>query len=303
MRVTQSMLSSNMLRNLNTSYGKLGKLQEQLQSGKKANRPSDDPVVVVKGMKYRLEIDKVEQYQRNIGDAHTWLDTTDEALGQVGEALHRVKELTVQAATDSNTDEDRKKIQVEIAQIKEQLRDLANTKVGDNYIFTGTHTNEPLYKGGEANGTTNAAVTVAGGARDFKLNVFDGISIGVNTPGKELFERVDKFMGELSDLLNSGATGEQIGNKLGDGATTELGELTELVLSTRAGVGAKQNRIEMMENRLDIQFVNVTKQMSENEDADYAETITQMATTESIHQASLSVGAKIIQSTLVDFIR
>ena len=63
------------------------------------------------------------------------------------------------------------------------------------------------------------------------------------------------------------------------------------------------NRLEMMENRLDIQFVNVTKQKSNNEDVDYAEAITQMVTAESIHQAALSTGAKIIQQTLVDFIR
>lgn len=299
MRVTQSMLSSNMLRNLNTSYGQMSKLQEQMNSGSMVNRPSDDPVVVVKGMGYRVELDKIEQYKRNIGEAHTWLDTTDETLGQVGEALHRVKELTVQAANDSNTGEEREKIGAEIAQIKEQLRDLANTKVGDNYIFTGTHTNEPLFK----DGVMNPAVTPAGGERDFKLNVFDGISINVNTPGRELFEKIDTFMGELSTLLNSGATGKEIGDKLGDGATTELSGLTEVTLGARADVGARQNRVDMMENRLEIQKVNVTKQKSVNEDTDYAATITQMATTESIHQAALSVGAKIIQSTLVDFMR
>ena len=298
MRVTQSMLSNNMLRNLNTNYGKMSKLQEQINSGSKITRPSDDPVVAVKGMAYRIELDKVTQYQRNIGEAHTWLDTTDEALGQVGEALKRVQELTVQAANDTNTSEDRQKIDEEIKQIKEQLRDLANTKVGDNYIFSGTHTNEPLYK----DDALNTAVTT-GATKPFKLNVFDGISIQVNTPGKEIFEKVDKFMGELTGLLSSGATGSDIGAKLGDGATTELGGLYETVLAARAGVGARQNRIEMMENRLDIQEVNVTKQMSENEDTDYAKTITEMTTAESIHQASLSVGAKIIQQTLVDFIR
>ncbi|MER2108704.1 MAG: flagellar hook-associated protein FlgL [Solibacillus sp.] len=306
MRVTQSMLSSNMLRNLNTSYGKMSKLQDQMTSGKKVNRPSDDPVVVVKGMNYRVEVDKVEQYQRNVSTAHTWLDTTDEALDQVGTALHRVKELTVQAANDTNTPEEREKIAAEIAQIKEQMRDISNTKVGDKYIFSGAHTNEPLYKANNATPPVveaNAAVTATGGQRDFKLNVFDGISLNVNTSGKELFGQIDTFLADLSDLLENGGSGKEIGDKLGDGGTTELSGLTEMVLVKRADIGARQNRLEMMENRLDIQFVNVTKQMSENEDTDYTEAITQMATTESIHQASLSIGAKIVQQTLVDFIR
>ena len=68
MRVTQSMLSNNMLRNLNTSYNKMSKLQEQMNSGKLINRPSDDPVIAVKGMGYRVDLDKNVQYQRNIND-------------------------------------------------------------------------------------------------------------------------------------------------------------------------------------------------------------------------------------------
>lgn len=74
------------------------------------------------------------------------------------------------------------------------------------------------------------------------------------------------------------------------------------MLEARADVGARQNRVEMMTNRLSLQEINVTKQMSQNEDVDYAEAITQMITYESIHQASLSVGAKIIQQTLVNFL-
>ena len=114
-------------------------------------------------------------------------------------------------------------------------------------------------------------------------------------------------MGHVTTLLQSGATGEEIGDTLGltsgSGTIPGLDAVYERTLTVRADVGARQNRVEMMENRLDLQEVNVTKQLSVNEDTDYAKTITDMITQESIHQASLSVGAKIIQQTLVDFIR
>lgn len=302
MRVTQSMLSSNMLRNLNTSYGKMGNLQNQLNSGSKINRPSDDPVIAVKGMGYRTNLAKVEQYQRNLGEANTWLDTTDTTLGQVGDALHRVKELLVQASNDTNLSEDREKMASELKQMREQMRDFANTKVGDDYIFSGTHTDQPLYKDGEAG--QNALVST-GKNSDFKINVFDGVSINVNTPGSELFGEIDGFMDKVVTVLEDPAsTGADIGELLGTGTTTPmLDTLTNNALTKRADIGARQNRVEMMTNRLDIQFINVTKQMSVNEDTDYAATITEMVTQESIHQASLSVGAKIIQQTLVDFMR
>lgn len=304
MRVTQSMLSSNMLRNLNSSYGKMSKYQEQLTSGKLVNRPSDDPVIAVKGMGYRVDLDKNAQFQRNIREAHSWLDSTDESLGQVGEALKRVKELIVQAANDTNTPEDREKISAEISQIKNQIQDVANSKIGENYIFSGTHTNQPLYIDGEPN--KEATLTAKGLSEKIEINVFDGIKMQINTPGQGLFSEIDGFMGKIEDLLNDPTTtGEDIGNALGVGTDTVPGldALTEKTLTLRADVGARQNRVEMMENRLSLQEVNVTKQMSQNEDTDYAKAITQMVTTESIHQASLSVGAKIIQQTLVDFIR
>ncbi|GLC87832.1 flagellar hook-associated protein FlgL [Lysinibacillus piscis] len=294
MRVTQSMLSSNMLRNLNTSYNKMSKYQNMLDSGSKITRPSDDPVVAVKGMGYRVDIDKNVQYQRNIREAHTWLDTTDEAFDQVGSALKRVKELIVQAANDSNTPEDRQKINAEMEQIREQLRDIANTKVGENYIFSGTHTNEPLYLAG---GAPNPAIT-SGGGKPIEINVFDGIAMNINTPGTTLFADIDNFMAQTNTLLQSGGTSATISAKLSD-----LDVVNESTLTARADVGARQNRVEMMENRLGMQEVNVTKQLSLNEDTDYAKTITEMVTQESIHQAALSVGAKIIQQTLVDFIR
>ena len=280
----------------------MSKLQEQMNSGKLVNRPSDDPVIAVKGMGYRVELDKNEQYQRNIREAHTWLDSTDEALDQIGSSLIRVKELIVQAANDTNTTEDRQKISAEITQIKEQLRDMANTKVGDNYIFSVTHTNSPLYT--DQVGPQNPNITT-GAAKTIEINVFDGISLKINTQGNEYFNRVDEFMGHVETLLNGGGNASDISGALGinNNGIPALDSVHNETLTLRADVGARQNRLELMENRLSIQEVNVTKQMSENEDTDYAKAITDMATTESIHQAALSVGAKIIQQTLVDFIR
>lgn len=277
----------------------MAKYQEQLNSGSIISRPSDDPVVAVKGMGYRTDLDKNEQYQRNMRQAHSWLDGTDEALDQVGTSLIRVKELIVQAANDTHTPEDRQKINEEISQIKKHLQDMSNTKVGENYIFSGTNTSSPLFK---SDGTIQTTADLTGLEKSIEINVFDGISMPINIEGVELFGELDVFMGELEDLLKSGATGDEIGNALGfdnaaggDPKILGLDTLNEKVLVKRAEVGAKQNRVELMEERLKTQEVNVTKQKSLNEDTDYPKTITEMVIAEAIHQASLSVGAKVIQ--------
>lgn len=308
MRVTQSMLSNNMLRNLSTSYSKMSELQNQINTGSKITRPSDDPVIAIKGMSYRKDLNKVSQFERNMNEVNSWLDSSDDALGQVGDALNRVKELVVQAANDTNTADERKKIKLEIDQIRSQIQDLANTKIADKYIFNGTKTQSPLFVNGQLNpeiydSSTGEFISATSG--EVNMEVFDGIQLQVNTSNAaELYKNVDDLMANISSALDA-SDGEQIGNLLGglaDGTDDTLSELQNKVLEARADVGARQNRVEMMSNRLSSQEINVTKQMSQNEDVDYAEAITQMITHESIHQASLSVGAKIIQQTLVNFL-
>lgn len=282
------------------------RLQDQMNSGTKINRPSQDPVIAVKGMSYRVDLAKVEQFQRNINEANTWLDTTDEVLDQAGTQINRVRELLVQAANDSNTADDREKIKVEIDQIRLQMKDIANTQIGDKYIFSGTHTSKPLY----INGNLNPDLIGASGLeKDVTIDVYDNIAMKVNTNGLGIFEKLDAVLAKASEALTSGSATNSasgisslIGN-MATGANDTLSGVQNLLLEARADVGARQNRIELMTNRLEYQEINITKQLSLNEDVDYAEAITQMAAAESIHQASLSTGAKIIQQTLVDFMR
>lgn len=305
MRVTQSMLSNNMLRNLSNSYNKMGTLQEQLNSGKKITRPSQDPVVAIKGIGYRTDLGKVEQYQRNLGEVNNWLDSSDDALDKVGIALIRVQELVTQASTDSITPEDRQKIEKEITQIKDQIRDMGNTKVGDKYIFSGTKTLEPLFTNTSLAGAPIATqpypVNPPSTAHNASVNieVYDGVQITVNTSGYDIFSKIDEMMIKIeTDLKDVSSSGSNFSSYL-----TTISDNQNLVLGARADIGARQNRVEMMENRLGTQEVIVTKQLSNNEDIDYEKAITELITQESIHSAALSVGARIIQPSLVDFLR
>lgn len=286
MRVTQTMLSGNMLRNLSSSYAKMGKLQNQINTGKKVTRPSDDPVVAMKGIGYRTSLDKVEQFQRNIGEAYNWLDTSDDTFDKIGSAMQRANELVVNAANGTNTPEDRLKIQSELDQIREHIQNLANTKIGDKYIFSGTKTKTPLYDG------TGYPTVTSGFDKDVEIEVFDGITLKVNTNAIDLFKNIDQMFQDIKDgTVDYGVAIGTIDEQMND------------LLTTRANVGARQNRVELMDNRLQTQEIIATKQMSANEDIDYEKTITDMITQESIHNAALSVGAKIIQPTLVDFLR
>ncbi|MFY3791555.1 flagellar hook-associated protein FlgL [Ureibacillus sp. MALMAid1270] len=294
MRVTQSMLSNNMLKNLSYSYSKLGKLQEQINTGKKVTRPSDDPVVAMKGISYRTELNNVEQFSRNIGEAYNWLDTTDDTFDKIGATLQRANELIVQASSDTTTPEDRTKIDAELQQLREHVQNLANTKIGDRYIFSGTKTTTAPYDG---NGYDTNVVDTAF-KNTIEIEVFDGINIQINSAPIDILKNIDDMFTQISSDISERKTGGELSSHI---QTIDLN--MNKLLEERANIGARQNRVELMDERLQSQEIIATKRMSENEDIDYEKAITEMITQESIHRAALSVGARIVQPTLVDFLR
>ncbi|SDJ22361.1 flagellar hook-associated protein FlgL [Salimicrobium halophilum] len=291
MRVTQGMLNNNMLQNMSKSYQNMNKYQEQFSTGKKISRPSDDPVVAMKGIDYRSELTKVEQFERNIGEVYNWMDTSDVALDESTKALQRIRELTVQASSDSMGEQERQSIAKEVGQIRDHLKDLANTEVNGKYLFNGTNTTEPLVA---EDGTLNNNF-----GDDVNIEISKGITVKANVDGENIFS--DEFFDDLDTLktqLESGASGDDL-----DGNLSVLDGHIEGVIDERADLGARMNRRDMVEDRLAVQKEITTKMLSDNEDAEMEEVITNLKTQESIHRAALSAGARIIQPTLMDFLR
>jgi flagellar hook-associated protein 3 FlgL len=288
MRVTQGMISNNMLRNLSNSNSKMDKYMNQLSTGKKITRPSDDPVVAMKGMGYRSEVLQVKQYQRNTNELHSWYDNSDAALDKATQAMQRVRELAVQASNGTYDENERKSIAQEVAQLKEHIVEIANTQVNDKYIFNGSHTDTPLVKDNDTDFDTYVPV---------EIEVSKGTSLTASINGKDIFEglvtTLDNFVNQLNSDDSNG-----INNSIG-----EISKGIDKIIDTRADLGARMNRLELVESRLSEQETIATKTMSENEDVDYAKTITELITQESIHRAALSAGSRIIQPTLLDFLR
>lgn len=293
MRVTQSMLSNNMLRNLTNSNAQMNKYMEQLYTGKKITKPSDDPVVAMKGIGYRSELVRVEQYQRNTSEVNNWMDNTDSALNQATSAMQRLRELAVKANNGTNSEDELQSILQEANELKEHLTDIANTNVNGKYIFNGTNTNTPpVTVDEEGNITTDfqgndVVIEVSAGTK-LKANV-NGESIFGGEP--DLFEAVDNFITNLE-------SGENIDASIG-----ELDTGINQIINSRAELGARMNRLELIENRLSEQEIVATQTMSDNEDVDFAEAITKLITQESLHRAALSAGSRIIQPSLIDFLR
>ncbi|WP_027409285.1 flagellar hook-associated protein FlgL [Anoxybacteroides tepidamans] len=304
MRVTQGMLASNMLRNLSASYAQLGKYQDQLSTGKKINRPSDDPVVAMKGMAYRTNLTEVQQFKRNFSEAYNWIENSDSALDKATQALQRIRELVVQASNDTYESSQRASISQEIQQLTDHLASIANTKAGDKYIFNGTDTlKQPV----DLNQTPPVAPT---NSQQVNIELSQGIYIPVNVDATKVFgydttataANGNGLFSDLEflnqDLNNPAKTGQDISQYL-----SYIDKHINNLLSARAELGARSNRVELMEDRVDQQEVIANRILSDNEDADIEKVITDLKTQESVHRAALGVGARIIQPTLLDFLR
>ena len=119
--------------------------QNQLSTGKRITRPSDDPVGITQVLKYKTDIREAEQYGKNITDAQGWLEVSESALVNIKDILQRVRELTVQAANGTNTPEDTQKIKVEIEELTNEILVSGNATSAGRYIFSGLETNQPLF--------------------------------------------------------------------------------------------------------------------------------------------------------------
>lgn len=290
MRVTQMMLANNTLRNVSKSYDKLGTYQQQLATGKKIHRPSEDPVVAMKGMHYRTSLTEIEQFQRNLSEAYTWMENSESALNHTTNVLQRARELVVQAKNGTLGPEDRQAIAREIEQLKKDLVQVANTKVAGKYIFNGTNIEQAPVKDG-------SPPTVNNNNDDFMVEVAKGVKLKINVTPNNVFNQ--GLFNTLQQIEN------ELANPTGnlDNLLSQLDGHLNDVLAERAELGARVNRLELVEQRLAEQQLIAKRMISDNEDADIEKIITELKSQESVHRAALAVGARIIQPTLVDFLR
>lgn len=296
MRITQSMLTNQSLSNLNNNLNRIQDLDQQLSTGKKINKLSDDPVGLSFSLRYKEDLAQNEQFKENIDYAKSKINHTESAINEVDDILQRARELAVQGANDTNSEKSRNAIAAEIHQLYEQLVDVGNSQFNGEYIFNGQLTNLKTYEYGTAQNVTP-------NQDDVKLEVGKGIALTVNISGSELFgEETDannafKVLNDLEQNLLNDDT-DAIGSSLGS-----IDESINTVIDSYAKVGAVSNRADLINSRLEDENINLQKLISETEDADLAEVITNLNTAENVYKASLQVTADIIQTSLLDFLR
>jgi|GEM_PF-2308091 len=261
MRVTFASVNRNVQRNLSGRYGDMVKLQEQLATGKRLRKPSDDPIDVANSIKLRSKQTQLKQYKRNIEDGLASMNIASSAMSSMNDILHRMKELAIQAANDTNTASDRQYIQKEVDQLFRQMMSLVNTQFKGDYIFNGTQTKIPPYTQDSSSvefkdyvqgsatmsyftmtsHNPETSVTVpnvffnagAGAAIGQEFQLMRTNSSGNSEPVTNIISRISNFSG-FNESTDGGATGDYIVNY-------NTGRITILSAAMASGISGPES--------------------------------------------------------------
>jgi flagellar hook-associated protein 3 FlgL len=306
MKVSTGQYFDNASSQLATLQNSLSQTQTQLSTSLQIVKPSDAPDKASLVTRLNTEIAKQNSYVASIKTLQNSLTAQDTALKSVDDVMARIKELTVQANSDTMGPSDRMTIAQEMTQLRDQILSIANTQDSNgNYIFAGSRVGQPAF-GPDAKGMINyqgdqARLTVAVG---------DSRVISMNTPGSDAFTRLVRddgkggkvgvgFFQAMGDLITSIQTSNKVGMQQG---LKEIDTMTLGLSDANAKVGTSLNIADMQSSILGEVNLRLQSTLSDIQDLDYTKAITKMNKDELALQAAQSGFAKISKLSLFNYI-
>jgi flagellar hook-associated protein 3 FlgL len=291
-RVTEGSIHTRVLANLQRNLAKGDKILEQMASGKQINRPSDSPTGTVSSMQLRTESRANERYTRNADDGLGWLDTVENTLSSASTLVNLARDLTLQGLNGTSGPEVKDALAGQIDQIRESMIAQANTNFMDRPVFGGTVAGSVAYDpNGSYVGNTGQTVRTVGA----------NSQVRVDTAGPDAFGSGDTQMftvlKSISDSIRSGDN-TKLTNDL-----KNLDKAGVVVRTAISDVGSRYNRITQMKDMALDRSLTVASRLSEIEDIDLPKTIMEMKLQETSYQAALAASAKVIQPSLIDYLR
>lgn len=322
MRITNKMLSSNFLYDMQNNLQNLKTLQGQLSSGKEIRRPSDDPFKVARAMQMHTDITSNKQYNTNIKDTINWLDQTDTALNQLGSQFQRMRELMVSSGNAAYGSDERQKIKDEVNGIISNISQTLNASFDGKYIFGGTRgTSKPVgiekkvteednniitYKASNGGDLTGAEETMK---ERLVTEISQGVTVEYNvtstdvlqfTDGKGNSQDVRSILKNIVNHLDGNTSSDS--DALAGKDLEDIDTVINNILKLRSQVGAKTNAMDSAKEKNLDENLNLTEILSETEDIDITEKTMQFATAQTVYIAALQTSAKVIQPTLMDYL-
>lgn len=297
MRITEGRIASDFLYNVNNARDRISVLQDQLSSGDRVNKPSDDPEAADMILRLNASIGRNEQFSSNIGSAQSMLSTTADALDGVQQLVSQLQTTMTQVSNGAEASSIPTFADTVDGYLTQAL-DLANTQFNGKYVFGGTQTQTPPYVL-----TANAApppsqtVTYNGNAGNINYAVSEGQTQTVNVTGQAafngtaLFDEIIKIRDNLkAGVVPSAADFTAVQNSL------------QTVLDASGSAGAVLQSLDGTSSHLAQQHTQLLALRSTQQDTDLASATLNLTQEQTTLNAALAVGAKILPPSLVDFL-
>jgi flagellin-like hook-associated protein FlgL len=296
MRITQRAVALTSLQGLNRNLDAVGKLQQQLTSGRLINAPSDSPTGTNRAMQTRAEQAAVAQQSRNLTDAQSWLEQTDSTLQTMLATTRRVRDLTVQGLnTGATAPVAQQALATEVTSLRESLLSLADLQIQGRPLFGG------VTSGGQAYDAATGGWAGQGGT-PVTRRVSDTEKIRVDITGPEAFGAPGSDLFEIVNRIATDMTSPTAGAAL-EVHLADLDEIMEQMQSAVADVGTRASRVERLQQINHDRSISLTQQLGETENIDLPNTIMRLQMQQVGYEAALSATAKALQPTLLDYLR
>ncbi len=305
MKISTTLYFDRATQQLGNVQGELARTQEQLSTGKQIVKPSDSPDKASLVTRLESELARQASYQNTLKSVNTRLQSEETALKNTSDVLLRIKELSIQAASDSLAPADRQSLALEVSSLKEQILSLANTQdTNGNYLFSGSRVGQPAF-GQDASGK----IVYQGDQARMKVAVGDNRRMNMNMPGSDAFVKVVRtdtkgektavgFFRVLDDLSNAIKNSDH--TKMQNGIA-EIDSLQQGTSDALAQVGTDMNVVDMQNSVLDEVTLRLKTTKSDTEDLDYTSAITKMNKDQLALEAAQSSFAKISQLSLFKY--
>jgi flagellar hook-associated protein 3 FlgL len=302
MRIATALYYQQSIESIGQRSETMARLQEQIATGKRINRASDDPVGAAEAERLRAATARLDMEQRMMTHASGMLSIADSSLGSASDALQGARELLIGAGNSTLQPADRASIATQLQGLRDELLAIANQRDGSGgYVFAAQGSTAPPF-------TTGAGPTFqpAAGTRQTGLDVsfdttVDGgavfIGDGSSAPGGSVFNALDAIIAQLNDpAVDSATLGTGLGNAMGAVDTT-----LNRVLQARTTVGEQLRAIESRGRLLESGELQVAARISDITATDYAAVVSDMQTNQLAIEAAMRTYAQISRLSLFDY--
>ncbi len=293
-RITEQSRLTNHVSYLQTAESRLNQVQQQLSTGRKVDHPSDDPEGTSMSMGYRRDLIFEAQMRRNIDSGVAFMNASESAMSSATDVIQRARELAVQGANGTNSQEGRDTMAIETDQLLQQMVQIGNSNFNGAYIFAGQKTDKPAYVTTGAPIVTGVTFQGDTGARVRRISAQGTSAVNVTGPG--VFADVFQNLITLRDNLR--ANSPDINASIG-----ALDKDLDTVMNARADIGARINAFNDVSIRSEKKDTDLQNLRANIEDVDVTDAILQLTARQNQMQATLGAIGQTMNMSLLDFIR